>query len=119
MSASAAAVPPLRAALSAPAIAALLLSQAERLLAPGPLAAWLALEAGFAATAFVLARRWPRMAWSYVPAMWAGVALGALADALWLGGDAAQLPALLGAAAPALVAGFAVARSLPPRTDGQ
>lgn len=109
----------LRAALSAPAIATLLLSQAERLLAPAPLTAWLLLEAGFAATAFVLARRRPQMGWALVPAMWVGVSLGASADALWLGGSVAELPALLGAAAPALVAGFAVARSWPPRSDGQ
>jgi len=51
--------------------------------------------------------------------MWVGVALGALADALWLGGRLAELPALLGFAAPALVVGFAVARSWPRRATDQ
>jgi hypothetical protein len=110
---------PLRAALSAPAVVTLLVSQALRLLAPSPLVALLLAEVAFVATALLIARRKPAMSWAFVPVMWLGVALGAGADALWLGGKLAELPALLGFAAPALAVGFALARSWPDRAAGQ
>lgn len=115
MSAPAPAVAPLRVALSAPAITTLALLQLLRLAAPGPLVSFLCLEAAFVATAAVAARRVPGLSWGHVPAMWLGVALGAIADALWLGGGLAGLPVLLGAAAPALAVGFALAQSWPRR----
>jgi hypothetical protein len=108
----------LRAALSAPAIVTLVALQALRLFEPGPLASFLLLEGSFLMTAVTLARRVPGVAWAHVPAMWAGVALGALADVWWLGGRAAELPALLGFAAPSLAAGFALADSWPRRGSG-
>lgn len=118
MSAAAPPVAALRAALSGPAIATLLALQALRLLQPGPLASFLLLEGAFLMTAAILSRRIPGIAWAHVPAMWAGVALGALADVWWLGGRGAELPGLLGFAAPALAAGFAMAQAWPRRTGG-
>lgn len=110
---------PLRAALSAPAVATLLVLQALRLLSPSPLVSLLLAEAVFVGAALLIARRQPAMSWAFVPVMWIGVALGAVADALWLGGTLAGLPALLGFAAPALAVGFALARSWPGRAAGQ
>jgi hypothetical protein len=110
---------PLRAALSAPAVATMILLQALRLLTPGPVLSFLLAEVAFVVTALLVARANPAMGWAFVPVMWTGVALGAAADALWLGGRLAELPALLGFAAPALVIGFVVARSWPRRTTDQ
>lgn len=118
MIAAAPGIAALRAALSAPAIVTLLALQALRLLEPGPLASFLMLEGSFLLTAATLSRRVPGITWAHVPAMWAGVALGALADVAWLGGRGAELPALLGFAAPSLAAGFAMAQSWPHRGSG-
>lgn len=104
----------LRAALSAPAVVTMIVAQVTRVLDAAPLVSLVLSETVFVATAAIVARRVPTMGWGFVPAMWIGVALGALADALWLGGRLAELPALL-FAAPALAAGFALARSWPRR----
>lgn len=93
--------------------------QALRLLAPAPILSLLLAEVAFVVTAMWVARANTAMTWAFVPAMWIGVALGALADALWLGGRFAELPTLLGSAAPALVVGFVLARSWPRRTTDQ
>ncbi|MFM7625734.1 MAG: hypothetical protein ACKO7G_04560 [Gammaproteobacteria bacterium] len=110
---------PLRGALSAPAVVTMIVQQALRLLAPGPFLSLSLAEVAFVATAALLARRRPTMGWAFVPVMWVGVVLGALADALWLGGRLAELPALLGFAAPALVVGFASAQAWPRRAKDQ
>jgi hypothetical protein len=93
--------------------------QALRLLAPGPVVSLVLAEAAFVVTALLVARANPAMTWALVPMMWVGAALGAAADALWLGGRLAELPALLGFAAPALVVGFVLARSWPHRPTDQ
>ena len=108
-----------RAALSAPAVVTMVVLQALRLLAPAPVLSLLLAEVAFVVTAAWVARANPAMTWTFVPVMWIGVALGALADALWLGGRLTELPALLGFAAPALVVGFVLARSWPRRPTDQ
>ncbi len=110
---------PVRAALSAPAVVTMVVLQALRVLAPAPILSLLLAEVAFVVTAVLVARADPAMTWTFVPVMWIGVALGALADALWLGGRLTELPALLGFAAPALVVGFVLARSWPRRPTDQ
>ena len=110
---------PLRAALSAPAVITMIVLQALRLLTPGPVISLLLAEIAFVVTAATVARANPALTWSFVPVMWIGVALGALADALWLGGRLTELPALLGFAAPALVVGFVLAQAWPRRPTDQ
>lgn len=110
---------PVRAALSAPAVVTMVVLQALRVLAPAPILSLLLAEVAFVVTAVLVARADPAMTWIFVPVMWIGVALGALADALWLGGRLTELPALLGFAAPALVVGFVLARSWPRRPTDQ
>lgn len=110
---------PLRGALSAPAVITMIVLQALRLLTPGPVASLLLAEVAFVVTAASVARANPAMTWTFVPVMWIGVALGALADALWLGGRLTELPALLGFAAPALVVGFVLAQAWPRRPTDQ
>lgn len=110
---------PLRTALSAPAVVTMLTLQALRVSTPSAMLSLVLIEAVCVLTALLIARRRPGMSWAFVPVMWAGVALGAIADALWLGGRLTELPALLGFAAPALVVGFALARSWPRRSVDQ
>ena len=110
---------PVRAALSAPAVVTMVVLQALRLLAPGPVVSLVLAEVAFVVTALLVARAHPAMTWAFVPLMWTGAALGAVADALWLGGRLAGLPALLGSAAPAFVVGFVLARSWPRRPMDQ
>ena len=108
-----------RAALSAPAVVTMVVLQALRVLSPAPLLSLLLAEIAFVVTAAWVARADPAMTWTFVPVMWIGVSLGALADALWLGGRLTELPALLGFAAPALVVGFVLAQTWPRRPTDQ
>lgn len=107
---------PLRAALSVPAIVALVLQQVGRFASPSPLL-WFALfEIAFVSAAFLVARRSPQASWAWVPVMWAGAGIGALVDAWVLGGPKDGVLPLMGLAAPALAIGFALARSVPQRS---
>jgi hypothetical protein len=109
---------PLRAALSVPAIVALLVQQVGRLWSP-PVLLWLVFfEIAFVAAAFIVARRSPQASWAWVPVMWAGAGLGGLIDAFLLGGPKDGTLPLMGLAAPALAIGFALARAFPARGDG-
>jgi hypothetical protein len=109
---------PLRAALSVPAIVALVVQQAGRLGSMPSLLWWVLFEAGFVAAAFSVARRAPEASWAWVPVLWSGAALGAVVDALLLGGRVDAVLPMAGFAALPLIAGFALARALPSRKDG-
>jgi hypothetical protein len=109
---------PLRAALSAPAVIVLVLQQMGRLASPSPILWFLSFELAFISVAWIVARRSPQATWSWVPVMWGGVALGAVVDAVLLGGPKDGVLPLVGLAAPAIAIGFAGARAWPRRGDG-
>ena len=109
---------PLRAALSAPAVIVLVLQQVGRLASPSPILWFLSFELAFISVAWIVARRSPQATWSWVPVMWGGVALGAVVDAVLLGGPKDGVLPLVGLAAPAIAIGFAGARAWPRRGDG-
>jgi hypothetical protein len=109
---------PLRAALSAPAVIVLVLQQVGRLASPSPILWFLSFELAFISVAWIVARRSPQATWSWVPVMWGGVALGAVVDAVLLGGPKDGVLPLVGLAAPAIAIGFAGARACPRRGDG-
>jgi hypothetical protein len=109
---------PLRAALSAPAVIVLVLQQVGRLASPSPIVWFLIFELAFISVAWIVARRSPQATWSWVPVMWGGVALGAVVDAVLLGGPKDGVLPLVGLAAPAIAIGFAGARAWPRRGDG-
>lgn len=104
---------PLRAALSVPAIVALLLQQIGRVASPPMLLWWVLFELAFVAAAFSVARRSPEASWAWVPVLWLGAALGAAVDALLLDGRPSGILPLVSFAAPALVVGFVLARAFP------
>ena len=109
---------PLRAALSAPAVIVLVLQQVGRFASPSPILWFLIFELAFISVAWIVARRSPQATWSWVPVMWGGVALGAVVDAVLLGGPKDGVLPLVGLAAPAIAIGFAGARACPRRGDG-
>ena len=109
---------PLRAALSAPAVIVLVLQQVGRFASPSPILWFLIFELAFISVACIVARRSPQATWSWVPVMWGGVALGAVVDAVLLGGPKDGVLPLVGLAAPAIAIGFAGARAWPRRGDG-
>ena len=109
---------PLRAALSAPAVIVLVLQQVGRFASPSPILWFLIFELAFISVAWIVARRSPQATWSWVPVMWGGVALGAVVDAVLLGGPKDGVLPLVGLAAPAIAIGFAGARAWPRRGDG-
>ena len=106
---------PLRAALSAPAVIVLVLQQVGRFASPSPILWFLIFELAFISVAWIVARRSPQATWSWVPVMWGGVALGAVVDAVLLGGPKDGVLPLVGLAAPAIAIGFAGARAWPRR----
>ena len=109
---------PLRAALSAPAVIVLVLQQVGRFASPSPILWFLIFELAFVSVAWIVARRSPQATWSWVPVMWGGVALGAVVDAVLLGGPKDGVLPLVGLEAPAIAIGFAGARAWPRRGDG-
>ena len=93
---------PLRVALSAPAIVVLALQQVGRVASPSPILWFLMFELAFISAAWIVARRSPQATWAWVPVMWGGVALGAVVDAVLLGGPKDGVLPLVGIAAPAI-----------------